>query len=98
MSALEKITAIQLDWQRDAPGVYIAVNPADPRPHVQRLWRITRHGPRRWALDSITRVHQDNSAMPPLTVTTINHGTAYTLREAKEILTNFTDHQLRHPV
>lgn len=89
MSALEKITAIQLDWQRDAPGVYIAVNPADPRPHVQRQWRITRRGPRRWALDSITNVQQ--------TATTINHGTAYTLREAKEILTNFTNHQLRHP-
>ena len=77
-----------LTWHRTSNGTYVAAVPTGQQ-YVDRSWHIWKRD-RRWFIESVTVTRQavpHSLALPPVSVETLHHGHAYTLREAKESVT-----------
>lgn len=80
-----------MDWQRTSNGTYVARGSRRPGDgdFTERSWHVWKLRDRRWVIESVRTEHQPGprpQSVPPLRVTGTKHGTAYTLREAKELV------------
>lgn len=91
-----------MDWHRTSDGTHVA--PGSRRPgdgeFTERSWHVWKLRDRCWVIESVRTTRQplpfSNFALPPLKVAGTKHGTAYTLREAKQIVAT-ADVFLSHP-
>lgn len=83
---------IELLWRRTDDGRY-QTHVTSPDDTLSRTWEVRLASPKRWSIQSTTIVRvaaPDTYRRPPVSIDTAYHGTAYTLREAKELVASFT--------
>lgn len=84
----------ELIWHRTTSGTYVAIAAENERGTITRSWHIRRRasGVQRWEIESVIIIRPNVPhplRLPPVSVQSIAHGGAYTLREGKEACGSF---------
>lgn len=84
----------ELIWHRTTDGTYVAIAAESEGGTITRSWHIHRRasGVQRWSIESVIIIRPNVPrplSLPPVSVQSIAHGGAYTLREGKETCGGF---------